>query len=87
MRLRGGKRRDLGRFSLREGIVLKGKAVDAQGKPVAGIFLDAEKKGFDESLEGLRVADQNGRAALTNGQGDFEFAPLAPGSHRIHPPE
>ena len=40
-----GKRGDLGRFVLKEGLVLKGRIVDADGKPVKNIWVNADIRG------------------------------------------
>lgn len=85
--VKAGKRGDLGRFALQEGIVLRGKAVDAQGKPMAGVYVHAENDGRNPALDQLRVADSIGRTALTNAQGEFEMAPLPPGKYRVQPKE
>ena len=81
------KRGDLGKFAVQEGIVLRGKALDAQGKPLAGIFVHADKEGRDEVLNRLIVADHINRTALTNDKGEFEFAPLPAASYRVVPQE
>src|SRR5581483_11153432 len=39
------KRGDLGRFTLQPGLTIKGKVLDTQGKPVAGVFVEANKRG------------------------------------------
>jgi beta-lactamase regulating signal transducer with metallopeptidase domain len=80
-----GKRGDLGIFGLKEGIRLKGKVVDVKGKPVAGVYLNAESEGRDEALGQLAVADSIRRGSLTNERGEFELLPLPPGNCRVMP--
>jgi beta-lactamase regulating signal transducer with metallopeptidase domain len=84
------KRGDLGVFGLTSGIRVKGKVVDVKGKPVAGIYVNAnlqrDPAGSDELME-LRVANSIRRGALTNERGEFELAPLAPGTYQVNPEE
>jgi protocatechuate 3,4-dioxygenase beta subunit len=86
-RVQEGKRDDLGLFVLDKGLVLKGRVLDAQGKPVAGIYINAERDraADDNTLEGLMVADAINRSALTEADGSFAMAPLPPGTYRIQP--
>jgi hypothetical protein len=85
--VKDNKRGDMGTFGLAEGIVLKGKALDAQGKPVAGIFVAADNQGGNEALGNLPVADSIRRCALTDEKGEFELLPLPPGTYRVQPSE
>ena len=85
--VKDNKRGDFGKIGLQAGIVLSGKAVDTQGKPLAGMYVAAEKEGRDEALASLAVADSIGRCALTNDKGEFELMPLPPGNCRVHPSE
>ena len=39
-----GKRGDLGRFALKPGVSLKGRVLDVDGKPIAGVFVNAERE-------------------------------------------
>src|SRR5439155_26133268 len=80
------KRGDVGRFILSPGIVLKGKVLDTNGKPLAGVYVNADKRGGIEDFN-LPVADHIRRTALTNDQGEFEFAPLPPASYEVMPTE
>jgi beta-lactamase regulating signal transducer with metallopeptidase domain/protocatechuate 3,4-dioxygenase beta subunit len=80
------KRGDMGRFVLSPGIVLKGRVVDAQGKPLPGLFVEADKRGGIEDF-GLPVADHIRRTALTDDKGEFTFAPLPPASYDVMPQE
>jgi len=83
--VKDNKRGDVGKIGLQEGLVLRGKAVDTQGKPLAGMYVAAEKEGRDEALASLAVADSIARCALTNDNGEFELMPLPPGTYRVHP--
>jgi beta-lactamase regulating signal transducer with metallopeptidase domain/protocatechuate 3,4-dioxygenase beta subunit len=78
------KRGDLGRFALQPGLVIKGKVLDTQGKPVAGVFIHADKRGGIENFN-LPVADHIRRTALTDDKGEFTMAPLPPGQYEVMP--
>jgi beta-lactamase regulating signal transducer with metallopeptidase domain/protocatechuate 3,4-dioxygenase beta subunit len=80
------KRGDMGRFILSPGVVLNGKAVDTDGKPLPGIYIHARKQGGIEDFN-LPVADQISRTAVTNDQGEFVFAPLPPARYEVFPEE
>lgn len=80
------KRGDLGRFTLQPGLIIKGKVLDTQGQPVAGVFVQAEKRGGIENFN-LPVADHIRRTALTNDKGEFTMAPLPPGRFDVIPQE
>jgi beta-lactamase regulating signal transducer with metallopeptidase domain/protocatechuate 3,4-dioxygenase beta subunit len=86
-RLKDNKRGDLGTFTLREGIRVRGKVLDVQGKPVADINVNVENADRNEELDGLPVADSIARSALTNAKGEFETGPLPPGNYRVKPDE
>jgi beta-lactamase regulating signal transducer with metallopeptidase domain len=87
--VKDNKRGDLGVFGLQKGISFKGKVVDAQGKALAGLWVNAERRRGpdDDELNNLRVADALNRSALTNDQGEFEMAPLPPGTYEVRPDE
>src|SRR5262249_6709483 len=80
------QRGDLGRFTLQAGLVLKGKVLDTQGRPAAGVFVEANKRGGIENFN-LPVADHIRRTALTNDKGEFTMAPLPPGKYEVVPQE
>jgi beta-lactamase regulating signal transducer with metallopeptidase domain/protocatechuate 3,4-dioxygenase beta subunit len=80
------KRGDLGRFTLQPGLIIKGKVLDTQGKPAAGVFVHADKRGGIENFN-LPVADHIRRTALTNDKGEFTMAPLPPGKYELMPQE
>ena len=83
-----GKRGDLGRFTLKPGVSLKGRVLDVQGKPIAGIFVNAECERDQEAgeiLNGLAVADAINRTAVTGADGSFTMAPLPSAQYRVLP--
>jgi beta-lactamase regulating signal transducer with metallopeptidase domain/uncharacterized GH25 family protein len=78
------KRGDQGLMALREGVRIKGKALDAKGKPLPGIYVNADREREqvnDEILQ--RVASSIRRGALTNAKGEFELMPLPPGKYNL----
>jgi protocatechuate 3,4-dioxygenase beta subunit len=81
--LKAGKRGDLGRFGLQPGLVIRGKVTDTQGKPMAGVFVSAQREDRDEVLASLIVADSIRRTALSNDKGEFAMMPLPPGTYRV----
>jgi protocatechuate 3,4-dioxygenase beta subunit len=84
----GAKRGDLGLFGLKDGIRIKGTVLDAQGKPLAGISVNAERERGETTNEFFQshpVADQISRTARSNDKGEFEMEPLPPGSYRVKP--
>jgi len=85
-----GKRGDLGRFTLKPGVSLKGRVLDVEGKPIAGNFVNAERERDQEAgeiLNGLAVADAISRTAVTGADGSFTLAPLPSGQYRVLPGE
>jgi len=80
------KRGDLGTFALQSGPIIKGTVLDAKGKPVAGVYVHASKRGGIEDFN-QPVADAIGRTALSNDKGEFQMAPLPPGTYEVMPQE
>jgi beta-lactamase regulating signal transducer with metallopeptidase domain len=83
-----GKRGDLGQFTLKPGAPLKGRVLDVEGKPVAGIFVNAERERSEEVnqlIGALAVADAINRSAVTGADGSFTLAPLPAGEYRVLP--
>jgi beta-lactamase regulating signal transducer with metallopeptidase domain/uncharacterized GH25 family protein len=85
--LKDNKRGALGTFSLSPGIRLGGKVLDARGKPVAGVHVNAEARERSEELPNLPVADHINRSATTNDKGEFVMGPLPAGKYRVKPDE
>jgi hypothetical protein len=81
------KRGDLGRFTLQPGLTIKGKVHDTQGKPVAGVYVHADKRGGIGEGFNLPVADSIRRTALTNDKGEFTMDPLPPAKYEVTPQE
>jgi beta-lactamase regulating signal transducer with metallopeptidase domain/protocatechuate 3,4-dioxygenase beta subunit len=84
-----GKRGDLGRFVLQKGVTVTGRAFDAQGKPLPGMFVGIERirgTGADsEILNRLIVSDAIRRTTETDAEGRFTFDPMPAGSFRVQP--
>ena len=66
--LKDNKRGDLGTFVLHEGLRIRGKVLDAQGKPMAGVLVNAVGRDRNEEIT-LPVADQINRSAVTDAKG------------------
>ncbi len=81
------KRGDLGSFVLAKGAVVKGRVLDAVGKPLAGIFVNADRDRAqsDEILGTLMVSDALNRSAVTDANGEFTLAPLPAGTYSLQP--
>jgi hypothetical protein len=83
-----GPKGHVGRFTLRPGVLLEGRVLDVQGKPIAGIFVNAERQSDQEGrelLNVLHVADAIARTAVTRADGSFTLAPLPSGEYRVSP--
>jgi beta-lactamase regulating signal transducer with metallopeptidase domain/uncharacterized GH25 family protein len=84
------KRGDLGTLTMNNGVALKGKVLDDQGKPLAGVNLNAERErqeGDDDFFNRHPVAGMIRRSATSNDKGEFEMAPLPPASYTVKPEE
>ena len=82
-----GKRGDFGSFVLAKGVKIRGRAFDAEGKPIAGLFVQAERdRGAEtEALNELAVSDAIERSAETDADGRFAFDPLPAGKFTVKP--
>lgn len=80
------KRGDLGTFTLQAGPRLRGTLLDAKGKPIAGVNVNAESRDRNDEIT-EPVADNINRSAVTNEKGEFEMRPLPPGNYIVKPGE
>ncbi len=84
-----GKRGDLGTITLKNGVTVTGQAFDVLGKPLAGLFVEADRERGTgpefEALGQLMVGDSIRRTTETDSEGRFTFDPLPAGSFRVKP--
>ncbi len=91
--VKDNRRGDIGRFVLRNGITLTGKVLDADGKPLAGVIVNAA--GFPTQPKKDELFGDSGwdgigsfsRSTTTDARGEFKMAPLPPGFYRVVPVE
>jgi beta-lactamase regulating signal transducer with metallopeptidase domain/protocatechuate 3,4-dioxygenase beta subunit len=77
---------DLGEIRLAEGIRLRGRTLNAEGKAVAGIVVNAYYQGKEnEALQPYSVLTGIRRSAITDAEGRFTFDPLPAGEYRVVP--
>src|SRR5690606_30389587 len=81
--LTDGRRGDLGTFRLTAGVRLTGQALDVDGKPIAGMLVEARRQ--NAPVAGLPVADAVTRTTETDAEGRFTFDPLPPGKYEVKP--
>jgi hypothetical protein len=85
------KRGDMGIITLKKGVSVAGRIVDVQGKPIKGVFVAIERKrgtGPDLDAKNLGfISNVVRRAAETDSDGRFTFAPLPPGEYNVAPSE
>ena len=84
-----GKRGDMGTITLKQGVTVTGRLLDVQGKPMAGVFVAIEQRARDragfEALDRVIDSADRQRAAETDTDGRFTFAPLPPGVYAVKP--
>jgi Zn-dependent protease with chaperone function len=84
-----GKRGDLGTITLTKGVALTGLALDVQGKPLAGLLIEASRERGSspefETLGQMMVSDAIRRTAETDAEGRFTLDPLPTGTYRVMP--
>ncbi len=88
--LKNDHRGDLGKFVLSPGIRFGGRVLDVTGKPVAGVYVEADLQNEGENDDNAvpsGIADMKHRATLTAADGSFAFRPLPPGEYRVYPSE
>ena len=83
--LKNDKRGDLGTITLAKGNVIQGTVVDIQGKPVAGVYVQADRMPPNEFREaGLTgIADRITRSVVTDRAGKFTLLALPAGNYRV----
>lgn len=86
-----GKRGDMGTLTLKKGMVVSGRVLDVQGRPMKGLFVEARRERGNgpefEALGQMMVADSIQRSAETDTDGRFTFDPLPPGDFSVIPSE
>jgi beta-lactamase regulating signal transducer with metallopeptidase domain len=85
------RRGELGTFTLKKGMTVKGRARDAQGKPLAGLLLtihrDLKRSPEREIFKWWVASDPFARQAETDALGNFTFGPMPAGEHVVRPVE
>jgi RNA polymerase sigma factor (sigma-70 family) len=87
-RLNDKERGDRGMFTLKPGLSLAGKVLDAKGKPLPGVNVNAWRMEVPERflfLLGLDDIGLMGRSTVTNAKGEFTLGALAPGVYAVQP--
>ena len=80
------RRGDLGVIKLQPGPEIKGRVLDADGKPMAGLYVSIDPwDPVEAKYSGDDVVQQITRVAKTDADGNFSAAPLAPGQYRVEP--
>ena len=88
--LKNDRRGDLGTFTLEHGVRFGGRLLDANGKPVAGVCVKADRKRSENNEDEpvpRSVADMRRRATVTTADGSFLFGPLPPGTYVVYASE
>jgi hypothetical protein len=83
----GDRRGDWGQITLAKGPDVAGRVLDVQGAPVAGVRIEARRKGDgekpDEFLNQNAVAGQIGRKVVVGSDGAFTLASLPDGEYSL----
>lgn len=74
---------DLGEIPVGEGIRIRGRTLSADGKPLAGVAVNAISQDRDEALRTYNVLTGIRRGAISDAEGRFTIDPLPPGEYRI----
>lgn len=79
-------RGDVGKITLQHGYVLKGKILNAKGKPVSNVRFEARRTGDGEDVDSFlgqnAVANHIGRTGVTNAKGEFTLDEVPSGDYR-----
>ncbi len=84
--LKNDKRGDMGTIALEVGNTIQGKALDAQGKPVAGVYVRADRdrtKELEAEDELNFAGDHICRSVVTGVDGGFTIRALPPGDYSV----
>jgi len=82
-------RGDIGDVQLAAGFRVKGRVLDADGKPVAGVKVAASGDGGERSAAAEKFAGESAasggydRSATTDANGEFELAPVEAGNYEF----
>jgi hypothetical protein len=78
----GAKRGDWGDVQMDEGVTTKGQVVDADGKPLADVWVDVTDDKSQREIQ-MPVATALCRSAKTDAEGHFEIGPMKPGPYLV----
>jgi hypothetical protein len=82
------ERGDLGTIKLVRGTPIAGCVLDAEGKPLVGVFVAAVPWVATQPKYSSNIIEQRvHRAAESDSQGNFALGPLPPGEYRVEPTE
>ncbi|HEY2881596.1 MAG TPA: hypothetical protein VGJ15_04170, partial [Pirellulales bacterium] len=80
------RRGDLGVIKLDRGAQIKGRVLDAEGKPLGGAYINSNLWNPPERKYSSDVVSQSPhRMAIADANGNFTIAPLGPGEYDIEP--
>jgi len=78
----GSKKGDLGDVPVAAGVTSSGQVVDAEGKPLAGLWVNIEDETAQREI-GMPVSTSLRRSGKTDENGRFELDPVKPGRYRL----